>query len=214
VIYFRIISVHLQSKNETIQFYRNLIPMIARKTIENILLTILFILPFSGVLSAQESQNETSKDEEFKVAEMILHHIGDSHNYVILESTDHPISMPLPIILWTENGLVTFMSNEFKHDEEGTVIVEKKGRKFTIFHGKIYYANDTANEHGKYVDLNKEHHPINSRVLDLSITKNVFTMFLSMIVLILLFITASKSYKKSGDNTPKGIGTNNSICTR
>jgi F-type H+-transporting ATPase subunit a len=180
--------------------------MIARKTIENILLTTLFILLFSGVLSAQESKKEARKKEEFKVAEMILHHIGDSHNFVILESTDHPISMPLPIILWTENGLVTFMSSEFKHDEKGTVVVEKKGQKFTIFHGKIYYANDVANEHGEYVDLNAEQHPINNRVLDLSITKNVFTMFLSMIVLILIFLTAANSYKKSGDNTPKGIG--------
>jgi F-type H+-transporting ATPase subunit a len=34
----------------------------------------------------------------------------------------------------------------------------------------------------------------------------VFTMFLSMIVLILIFLTAANSYKKSGDNTPKGIG--------
>ncbi len=179
--------------------------MIARKTIENILLTILFLLPISGTLSAQEHQKETAENTEFDVTEMILHHVGDSHNFHILDWKGHPVSMPLPIILWTENGLVTFMSSEFHHDENATIVVEKEDQKFTLFHGKIYYANDEANSHGQYVDLDAEHHSINSRVLDLSITKNVFSMFLSMIVLILLFLSAAKSYKKSGNGAPKGI---------
>ena len=49
-------------------------------------------------------------------------------------------------------------------------------------------------------------HPTNNRVLDFSITKNVFSMFLSMIVLILLFFAAAKSYKKSDNNIPTGVG--------
>ncbi len=179
--------------------------MIARKTIENILITLLFILPISGILSAQEHQNETTEKADFQVTEMILHHIADSHNFHILDWKGHPVSMPLPVILWTDNGLVTFMSSEFHHDEKATVIVEKKDQKFTIYHGKIYYANNEADEHGKYVDFDQDQHPINSRVIDLSITKNVFSMFLSMIVLILLFLTAARSYKKIGNGAPKGI---------
>jgi F-type H+-transporting ATPase subunit a len=113
--------------------------------------------------------------------------------------------MPLPIILWTNNGLVTFMSSEFHHDETGSVVVEKKGQKFTIFHGKIYYANKIANNHGEFVTLDAKHHPTNARVLDFSITKNVFSMFLSMIILFLLFLAVARSYKKSENNVPKGI---------
>ena len=179
--------------------------MIARKTIETLLLTILFLLPLSGTLSAQEHQKEASEKAEFNVTDMILHHVGDSHNFHILDWNGHPVSMPLPVILWTENGLVTFMSSEFHHDENATLVVEKKNQKFTLFHGKIYYANDEANSHGQYVDLDAEHHSVNNRVLDLSITKNVFSMFLSMIVLILLFLAAAKSYKKSGNGAPQGI---------
>lgn len=179
--------------------------MIARKTIENILLTILFLLPFSGTLSAQEHQEETYQEEIFNVTEMILHHVGDSHNFHILDWNGHSISMPLPVILWTENGLVTFMSSEFHHDENATVVVEKNDQKFTLFHGKIYYANDQANTQGQYVDLDQADHSANKRVLDFSITKNVFSMFLSIIVLVLLFLTAAKSYKKSGNNAPTGI---------
>jgi F-type H+-transporting ATPase subunit a len=134
-----------------------------------------------------------------------LHHVGDSHNFHILDWNGHPVSMPLPIILWTNEGLVTFMSSAFHHDETGTVVVEKKGQKFVMFHGKIYYANDTANDHGEYVTLDAEHHASNARVLDFSITKNVFSMFLSMIVILLLFLTVAKSYKKSANNVPTGI---------
>ena len=117
--------------------------MIARKTIENLLLTVLFLIPFFGSVNAQEHQNEAPKEDDFNVTEMILHHVGDSHNFHILDWNGHPVSMPLPIILWTENGLVTFMSSEFHHDELGEVVVTKKDQDFTLFHGKIYYANET-----------------------------------------------------------------------
>ncbi len=186
--------------------------MIAKKTIENILLTILFTIPFFGTISAQEhlteteeAHEETVKQEEFDITNMIMHHIGDSHNFHILDWNGHPVSMPLPIILWTNEGLVTFMSSEFHHDETGSVVVEKKGQKFALFHGKIYYANNTANSHGEFVTLDAEQHPTNTRVLDFSITKNVFSMFLSMIVMFLLFLTVARSYKKSENNVPKGI---------
>jgi F-type H+-transporting ATPase subunit a len=178
--------------------------MAAGKTIQKILLTLLFVVPSFGILSAQEHTEEAPNDEDFNVTEMILHHVGDSHNFHILDWKGHPVSMPLPIILWTNNGLVTFMSGEFHHDEEGKVIVEKKDQKFTLFHGKIYYANSSANEHGEYVSLDSEHKPTNNRVLDFSITKNVFSMFLSMIVLILIFGSLAKSYKKSDKNLPAG----------
>ncbi|HHC80256.1 MAG TPA: ATP synthase F0 subunit A [Flavobacteriia bacterium] len=183
--------------------------MIAKKTIRKTLLALLLFIPFFGILSAQEHQEETSKEtkekEDFNIAEMILHHIGDSHNFHILDWKGHPVSIPLPVILWTDNGLVTFMSSEFHHDEEGKVVVEKKGQKFALFHGKIYYANDTPNEDGIYVTLDKESHPANKKVLNFSITRNVFSMFLSMIVLILLFGAMAKSYKKSEKNLPSGI---------
>ena len=180
--------------------------MIARKTIENILFAFLLTISFLGTLSAQEHDLEERTESDFEVTKMILHHVGDSHNFHILDWNGHPISMPLPIILWTDNGLITFMSSEFHHDEEGTVVVEKENQKFTLFHGKIYYADESANEKGVYVTLDEAQHPLNKRVLDFSITKLVFTLFLSMIVMLLLFLAAAKSYKKSENNIPKGIG--------
>ncbi len=188
--------------------------MRVRKYIEKILLILVLLISFSGTILAQETPHtqiveEVEVEEKLDITGMILHHVGDSHNFHVYGSNeDHfpkALSIPLPIILWTENGFVSFMSSEFQHDEEGKIIVEKKGQKFTMYHGKIYYANETVNSHGEYVSVDEEHHVINKRMLDFSITKNVFTLFLSLIVLLLIFIFSARSYKKSENNLPSGI---------
>lgn len=181
--------------------------MIATKSIKISIICLFFLIPIFGNVFAQEHQNDApEKTEPFDITGLIMHHIKDSHSFHVYGSNqDHfpkALTIPLPIILWTKNGLVTFNSSEFHHDEEGKVAVERNGQKFVSVHGKIYYAN----EHGEFVTLNKEHHPENARPLDFSITKNVFSMFLSLIVIILIFLSVAKSYKKSDNNLPKGIG--------
>ncbi len=59
---------------------------------------MFFVLATSSTLFAQEHHEETTKEEEFNITEMIMHHIGDSHNFHILDWDGHPVSMPLPII--------------------------------------------------------------------------------------------------------------------
>jgi F-type H+-transporting ATPase subunit a len=184
--------------------------MITANSIKKIIVCLLFLFPFFNGVFGQERQTETSKKaEEFNITNMIMHHIKDAHSFHIYGNTeDHfpkALSIPLPIILWTNNGLVTFMSSEFHHDEAGKIIVEKKKQKFVIVHNKIYYANNSVNKHGTYVTLNAEDHLGNVQPMDFSITKNVFSMFLSMLVLFLIFISVANSYKKSDNNVPKGI---------
>ncbi len=93
--------------------------------------------------------------------------------------------MPLPVILWTDKGLVTFMSGEFHHDTEGKTVVTKKGLKFVNIHEKIYQLNEGATT----VEFGQESRPFNAtRPIDFSITKNVFSLFLSIIVMLLVFL--------------------------
>ncbi|MGB5820136.1 MAG: F0F1 ATP synthase subunit A [Saonia sp.] len=160
-------------------------------------LTILFLTVFS--VSFASSTSSDSEDKPFNTKELIFHHITDSHGFHVAGD----FSVPLPVILWTDNGLVTFMSSEFHHDVEGKTIVEKKGLQFVNVHEKIYQLDQGAST----VQFDAEQHPSNAkRPLDFSITKNVFSMFLSIIVILLLFITAARSYKKSASNMPSGIG--------
>ena len=165
------------------------------------LLSILFLtISFVGFASNEKGKND--QETEFNPQEMILHHVKDAHSFHLWEWHEKSVSIPLPIILWTNNGLTTFMSSKFHHDDSGKVIVEANGGKFVKLHEKIYQLNTDA----IVIAFDKEHHPTNAvKPLDISVTRNVFMMWVSVIVLLLIFIISARSYRKSENNIPKGI---------
>jgi F-type H+-transporting ATPase subunit a len=167
------------------------------------LLFLVFFFSFSVSFSSSSESDSTSKD--FNVTDMIMHHIKDSHEFHILDWNGKGISIPLPVILWTDNGLVTFSSSEFHHDDEGTEVVTKKAMSFVKFHEEIYYASQQPNSSGQYVDFDKNKYPTNLKPLDFSITKLVFSMFLSMLLLVLIFVVSARNYSKSDNGVPSGI---------
>lgn len=162
----------------------------------------LFFLAVLNPTFASESTDKTSdlEEKEFETSELIFHHIKDSYGFHV---AGH-FSVPLPMILWTDNGLVTFSSGEFHHDAEGKVIVERNGMKFVNIHEKVYQLDAGETE----VVFDAANHATNAHrpTLDLSITKNIFMMLLSFVLLIWMFISAARSYKKNGNNMPSGFG--------
>ena len=95
------------------------------------------------------------------------------------------------------------MSSAFHHDVDGKEIVERNGLKFINLHEKIYQLEAGATA----VSLDAEQHATNAkRPFDFSITKNVFSMFLSLLIILSIFLASARSYKKSGNNMPSGIG--------
>ena len=169
--------------------------------IRSLFLGVFFVLTTTASIAFPSNVSEGSDPEEpFNTEELIFHHITDSHSFHVAGD----FSVPLPVLLWTDNGFVSFMSSEFHHDVEGKTIVSKKGMNFVNLHEKIYQLNpgETA------VVFNKKHELTTAKKpTDISITKNVFSMFLSVIILLLLFTTAARSYRKSGaNNMPSGIG--------
>ena len=170
-------------------------------TFKTLLLGLFLSISFFGY--ASDKKEGESAEKEFNVTDMIMHHVKDAHEFHIMDWNGHAVSIPLPIILWTDNGLVTFLSSEFHHDDLGNTIVERNGQKFVKFHEEIYYASDVANQEGSYVSLDAEHHPVNTHPLDFSITKLVFSMFLSILLLLLIFGLSARAYSKNG--VPKGI---------
>ena len=156
----------------------------------------LFIFCFSFTALAYSNNNDkNSKEDDFDVNGVIMHHVKDSHDFHILDWNGHPVSVPLPIILWTNEGLVVFMSSEFHHDDSGATVVKRKNQTFVKFHEEIYYARNDVE--GKYIQLDSSSHPINHKPLDLSITKLVFSMFVSIIIIFVIFRLSAKSYNRS-----------------
>ena len=160
---------------------------------------ILFFVNISIVFAGTEKNSD-----EFDVNEMIMHHIKDSHEFHIMDINGHAVSFPLPIVLWTDKGLVSFSSSAFKHDDSGSVIVSRKGQDFIKYHEKIFYANNNGSE--KFISYDVNGNIINEKPIDFSITKMVFSMFISIILLVLIFVTTAKSYSNSRKGEPTGLG--------
>ena len=166
---------------------------------------LLFISCFQGFSSdPQEDEGPVSSKEE--IGEYIQHHIKDSHDFHLFSYTADSgerkhVGFPLPVIIWSSNGLATFMSSEFHHDDEGEVIVEKGGSRFVKYHTKIYEMQSGA----ETIAFDEEHHPTNaSKVLDFSITKNVVGILLAGLLMFLVFTSLARQYTKR--KVPKGFG--------
>jgi len=159
--------------------------------------------------TAHHAAAPEAKEGPVDITKVAFEHILDSHSWHLWGEGHHSVSMPLPIILKTDAGIVTFMSSEFHHDAHGTVVVEKNGKRFVNYDETIYYASETANEHGQYLSINKnDRNEVvveNQAPLDFSITKNVTQLFLTAFLLILIFTSMARAYKKHGvTSAPKG----------
>ena len=168
------------------------------------------------VVSAQEGHKAEAHDGDhaatepeeavFNPNEMIMHHIADSHGWHIMDWNDKEIGIPLPVILWTREGLEVFSSSLFHHDIEGRHVAEAGGQRFINLHEKIYYASDAPNEHGVYAQADAATHEVaNAKPWDISITKNVASLLVSVVIILVLFIGAARSYAKNGAAAPRGL---------
>ena len=153
--------------------------------------------------TAHEGHEPNLIDEPDEITAYIGHHLKDSHDFTLYTNgtTGEHIGFPLPVIVWTSEGLKTFMSSEFHHDDAGHVVVEKGGVKLVKLHSKILELEEGASE----VEFNEEHHAENAHaVLDFSITKSVLGMLVVAALMLWFFGSLAKSYKKS--QVPTGIG--------
>jgi F-type H+-transporting ATPase subunit a len=162
-----------------------------RKITSKLLLVTSLSLFSINFVSAQEGHDIQHKsheitaheEEKFDIGKMIMHHISDSHEWEFA----HGLTLHLPVILYTkQNGLEVFSSKRF---------TEGKG----VYNG---YINNHEHIHrlNPQGGIDEEVH-----VWDLSITKNVASMLLSAVILIVLMSTVAKSFAKNRGKAPKGI---------
>jgi F-type H+-transporting ATPase subunit a len=158
-------------------------------------LFIIILALFVGTGSVQaveetEKPDETSHSEGFVPGKFVIEHVSDAFEWHIATFGETEISVPLPIILYSSNkGWNVFMSSKFHHGHEtyNGFRIEQEGKN----EGKIV----EINQQGEVVDL-----PI-----DLSITKTVTGIFVSVIVLLFIFLNIAKSAKQRVNQAPTGM---------
>jgi len=139
--------------------------------------------------SAAIESHGAHEPEAFEATEMIMEHISDSHDWHLWGHT----SIPLPIILYTDKGFDVFLSSAFHHGEH-----DHQGKHYT------YRWEDKKRI--KVVDAQGQIDEVASaNVWDFSITKNVASMFLSVILLVLIFSSVAGAYKKRAGKAPRGF---------
>ena len=180
--------------------------MTSRSLKRKLLVQVFLIISLIGF--AKEPSEDGNSDKVFDPKEMILHHVKDAygmHIATVNTGTDSElhITIPLPIIVYTDKGLTVFSSSAFHHDYHGHEIVEKNDQLFVNVHEKVYVLEDGAEE----VIYDEEGHPINAHrpKLDISITRNVLMMWVSIAVLFFVFLSAARRYKKLDNYVPSGI---------
>lgn len=175
---------------------------IAQKTIKFLTIALLGFFTVTTFASMNDKKHENQNDggrvnTKKEIEDYIKHHIKDSHDFSLWSYTNDEnervhVGFPLPVILWTNKGLVTFMSSEFHHNDDGHVIVEKKGLKFAKIHSKIYELDEGATT----ISFDESHHAKNAhKVLDLSITKSAFGILVIGLLMLFWFSGLAKQYK-------------------
>jgi len=152
-----------------------------------------------------ESGQAEASEEEFNATESILEHIADSHEWHLYTTKEGKhVSVPLLVILYSKHsGLHVFSSRKIAHGhtyegfQMGQGTIEVKNRK-----GE----NVEKSLDGKIIEVDQNGEMVESGLpLDLSVTKNVTMMLLSVIILLWVFLSLARAYKKIGISEPKGM---------
>ena len=138
----------------------------------------LFLLMLFALLPFAASAQDKSEGEKLDIPEIVLEHLSDSYEWHIATFGDKSLSIPLPIIVRSsETGQWTFCTAEslpkkFFFDEE--------------HHGKIYERMADGST---------------TRPLDLSFTKTVAQIWIVVIILIVVFLSCARWYKKRDEQS-------------
>ena len=132
-----------------------------------ILLMMVALLPMPALAE------EGGGDEKINIPEIVLEHLADAYEWHIASYQGSHISIPLPIIIRSENtGEWHFCTAHSL--PEGFFFSEEH-------HGKIYERMADGSE---------------VRPIDLSITKSVMQIWIVVAVLIIVFLSCARWYKK------------------
>lgn len=149
------------------------------------LLLIAVLAGFSCDFSYGSSQKP---EEPLRVRKFILDHTSDKYEWHITTIHSKPISIPLPVILYsTSSGWHFFMSSQLNPNQpyKGFFISQSPA-----FEGKIVELNATGSE---------------IRPVDISITKNAFSLLISSALLIVLILFVARSYKQKSFRNPSSF---------
>jgi len=149
-----------------------------------------------GAVSVRANETPETKEQKFDAGKLILEHIGDSHSWHIWGEGEHAVAVPLPVILYNkERGLCVFMSTKFGHGK-----MAHAGYK--LEEEKVVAVNEMDDVPAESTTVNEE---LTKSTFDISISKNVCSLMISLIFMVWMFMSVARSYRRREGEVPKGM---------
>lgn len=152
----------------------------------------------------ENAEAPAEKKKGFDAAKVIFGHVLDAHEFHFMEIGEHPVSIPLPIIIYSPSrGLTSFLSSNFEHGHKAhngyMMLNEHTIEEFKLDTKKFSEGDIVAvNEAGEY--------DATVKFYDLSMTRNVVQMLIALILFTFIMLRVAKRYKSGVGVTsaPKG----------
>jgi len=167
------------------------------KNFKHLLICAVFALASIIPAISFGQETEHKPEEKFNTKELIFEHIGDSHSWHVAIPFVKEISIPLPVILYTDKGVEVFSSAHFEH---GHADYTGKYYTYRLIKDKVNIVG-ANNELLAGANLAKIH----GTLIDFSITRNVISMWMTIALLLIIFISVSSAYKTRKGKAPKGL---------
>jgi len=156
----------------------------------------------------QLANDDNKHDKEFDLSGFILHHVADDYSFHVVGDR----YIWLPVIIFDGNSFDVFSSKELHFPDHETHLTRGK---YYYHHGKLTIPELDDHGHVKKDEKGEPIGKVEARLTSIgssgvfynfSITKNVFGLLLSIVLLLIIFISVARAYKKRGhDVAPRGL---------
>lgn len=154
-----------------------------------LLAVMALVFPF-GAAASEETPLDSigEKDSSVDAQGIIFDHLGDRYGWEV--PFNHHKSIPLPVIVWGSDGLHVFSSARVDH-----------GAVYRDGNAEFKVAGKDSPYKGKVVEIinGQEVKP----VVDISITKNVCGVFISVLLVIWCILSVARWHKTQGMKGPR-----------
>ncbi|MCF8256603.1 MAG: F0F1 ATP synthase subunit A [Flavobacteriales bacterium] len=173
----------------------------------------IFTLISVLVLGFGQAVASGGSDGEFNAGDMIMHHVMDAHDIHLMTIGEHQISIPLPIIMWSnEDGLSIFSSSRFHHGQAAY-------NRYALDHGHVIRLGSNnplaASEHLDIADAKGMGYSeeswkgfFNGRpagFINMSITKTAAGVLITVLLMFIIFLNIARAYGRNPNEAPKGL---------
>ena len=151
--------------------------------ITSLIIASLFAAP--ALLAAQDD-HKAEGESTFDPKEIIFDHLGDRYGWEV--PFNHHHSIPLPVIVFASDGLHIFSSARIEHHQQ------------YVDRGVTFVVPAEGPNEGKVVEMvdGQEVRPF-----DISITKNVCALFITLFVNCAILLPLPRFYRRNGYKAPR-----------